>query len=66
MGRKPKEEPFDFEKEYKGLPVKKRVGLIKIARNILKLQKESADTLADAPNPKKEKRKNDTSDMIMK
>ena len=48
MGKKQKEKPFEFEKEYKGLPVKKRVGLIKIARNLLKQQKDNNATLADA------------------
>jgi hypothetical protein len=49
MGGKVNKEPYDFSKDYKDLPVKKRVGIIKIARNLLKLQKENNALLADAP-----------------
>jgi len=52
--REKKAKPYDFEKEYKKLPVKKRVGLIAIARKLLNQQKEDAVMLADAPIPKKE------------
>jgi hypothetical protein len=44
-------EPYDFGKDYKDLPVKKRVSLIKIARTLLKQQKENNALLADAPCP---------------
>jgi hypothetical protein len=40
MSRK-KAETYDFSKEYKALPVKKRVRLITIAKILLKLQRES-------------------------
>jgi hypothetical protein len=33
--------PYDFGKDYKALPVKKRVSLIKIARTLLNQQKEN-------------------------
>jgi hypothetical protein len=52
-----KDKPYDFCNEYKALPVKKRTGLIKIAKNLLKLQKENNAILAiaDAPPSKMEK-----------
>jgi len=49
-----KERPNDFEKEYKALPIKKRVSLIQIARNLLKLQKENSVTLADSGSYEKQ------------
>jgi hypothetical protein len=49
MGGKIDKESYDFSKDYKDLPVKKRVNLIKIARNLLKQQKENNALLADAP-----------------
>jgi len=50
-----KAKPYDFEKEYKKLPVKKRVGLIAIARKLLNQQKEDAVMLADADIPQNDK-----------
>jgi hypothetical protein len=55
MNRKVKAKPYDFQKDYKKLPVKKRVGLIKIARKLLNQQKEDAVILADSTKPKKKK-----------
>jgi hypothetical protein len=43
MNGKVKIETYDFSKDYKALPVKKRVRLIMIARTLLKIQKENAD-----------------------
>jgi hypothetical protein len=48
MSGKVKSKFYDFEKEYKALPVKKRLRLIMIARNLLKLQKENDTLLAYA------------------
>jgi hypothetical protein len=53
MNRKAKAESYDFGKEYKALPVRKRVILITIARTLLKLQKENAVTFTDADSCKK-------------
>lgn len=49
-------ELYDFSKDYKLLPVKNRVNLIKIARNLLKQQKEDSVLLAGAPLPIGEER----------
>jgi hypothetical protein len=49
-------EPYDFSNDYKILPAKKRVTLIKIARNLLKQQKEDSILLADIPLPIREER----------
>ena len=49
MKIKKKEKPYDFDKEYKGLPVIKKVDIIKIARNLLKQQKENTALIADVP-----------------
>jgi hypothetical protein len=51
-----KEKHYDFSKEYKVLPVKKRVRLIMIARTLLKLQKENAVTLTDSGSCEKVER----------
>jgi hypothetical protein len=48
-----KGKPCDFGTEYKALPIKKRVGLIKVARNLLKLQKDNAAMFADSGSRKK-------------
>jgi hypothetical protein len=48
VGNKIKTESCDFSKEYKTLPVKKRVRLIKIAKTLLKQQQENKTLLADA------------------
>jgi hypothetical protein len=48
-----KGKPYDLSNDYKALPVKKRAGLIKIARTLLKLQKENAVVLGDTPPNKK-------------
>jgi hypothetical protein len=53
MGKK---KESDFTSGYKKLPVKKRVDLIKVARNLLKQQQENNAILADAPVPQKVKR----------
>jgi len=55
MNRKVKAKPYDFEKDYKKLPVIKRVGLIKIARKLLIQQKENNAILDDTPKPKRKK-----------
>jgi len=55
MNRKVKAKPYDFEGEYKKLPVIKRVSLIKIARKLLNQQKENNALLADTPKPKRKK-----------
>jgi len=54
MNRKVKAKPYDFQKDYKKLPVKKRVSLIKIARKLLIQQKEN-NALLDDTKPKKKK-----------
>jgi hypothetical protein len=41
-----KGKPYDFENDYKALPVKKRLRLIMIAKTLLKVQKEGADMAA--------------------
>jgi hypothetical protein len=46
-----KDKPYDFSKDYKVLPVKKRVRLIMIARTLLKVQKGNKAILADVPVP---------------
>jgi len=50
-----KEKQVDLHKEYRDLPIKKRVSLIMIARNLLKLQKEKNAIIADpiVPNGNK-------------
>jgi hypothetical protein len=47
---------YNFSKDYKALPIKKRVSLIKIARVLLNLQKENKAVLADAGSCKKQER----------
>jgi len=54
MKVKEKAKTYNFEEEYKKLPVIKRVRLIKIARKLLIQQKENNALLADA-KPKKKK-----------
>ena len=39
---------YDFTKDYKKLPIKKRLGLIRTAKNLLKQQKKDLKTIADA------------------
>ena len=41
MEKESNREPYVFGKDFKNLPVKKRVSLIKIARTLLFFQKES-------------------------
>jgi len=53
MKVKVKAKPYDFEKDYKKLPVIKRVRLIKIARKLLIQQKEDAVILADTKPKRK-------------
>jgi hypothetical protein len=55
MKIKEKANTYDFEKEYKKLPVIKRVRLIKIARKLLIQQKENNALLDDTPKPKRKK-----------
>ena len=54
MGDIKGKKPNDFTSDYKKLPVKKRVGLIKVARNLLKQQQENNAILADVLPSKKE------------
>lgn len=49
-----KEKQVDLHKEYRDLPIKKRVNVIMIAKNLLKLQNEKNAIIADASMPKKE------------
>jgi len=39
---------YDFTKDYKGLPIKKRVGLILLAKSLLEKQKKNTALLTDA------------------
>jgi hypothetical protein len=55
MNGKVKVETYDFSKDYKALPVKKRVRLIMIARTLLKIQKENTVTLARAGSCEKQR-----------
>jgi len=55
MKVKEKANTYNFEEEYKKLPVIKRVRLIKIARKLLIQQKENNALLADTPKPKKKR-----------
>ena len=48
MGKAKENKPYDFTTDYKKLPVKKRVGLIRIAKNLLNQQEENNAILADA------------------
>jgi hypothetical protein len=54
MNGKVKVETYDLSKDYKALPVKKRVRLIMIARTLLKIQKENTVTLAVASSCEKQ------------
>jgi hypothetical protein len=53
MGEIDKGESYDFDKDFKDLPVQNRVNLIKTAKSLLKVQKVSKENapLADAPAP---------------
>jgi hypothetical protein len=45
-----KGEPYDYSKDFKVLTLKEKRGVLKAAKNLLKLQKDNA-LLADAPCP---------------
>ena len=47
MNEKAKAETYNFSKDYKMLSAKKRMRLIMIARNLLKVQRENTLMLAD-------------------
>jgi len=56
MDKKEWVKPYDFSNDYKKLPVKKRVGLIKIAKILLNQQKENTAILSDTIPPKENER----------
>ena len=47
MGKEIEQIHYDFTNDYKKLPIKKRVNLIKIAKNLLRQQMEDRALLAD-------------------
>ena len=47
MGSEKNKKSYDFSKDYKALPIKKRVTLILIAKNLLKQQQENNALLAE-------------------
>jgi hypothetical protein len=51
MTKKVKVEPADFNSYFKGLDLKKRVGVMETAKNLLDVQKRNDTLLADAPIP---------------
>jgi hypothetical protein len=51
---KVKGKSYNFDKDFKELSVTKRVSVVKMVRNLLKIQKEDKAILADATSPIKE------------
>jgi len=51
MGNKNAGATYDFAKDYKRLPAKKRAGLIRAAMSLLERQKEDAKMLGDVALP---------------
>jgi hypothetical protein len=49
MAKKVNVKPTDFSKYFKGLDLKKRIRVMETATRLLKVQKEDAKILADAP-----------------